>query len=43
MKRRRMLQYSSSDTEISINDELLSSEFMKSKVIRFFIIEVYLL
>lgn len=32
LKRRRMLQYSSSDTDVIINDELLASEFMKSKV-----------
>ncbi|CAA7400608.1 unnamed protein product [Spirodela intermedia] len=32
LKRRRMLQYSSSDTDVSISDELLASEFMKSNI-----------
>ncbi|XP_078441576.1 x-ray induced transcript 1 isoform X2 [Wolffia australiana] len=32
LKRRRMLQYNSSDTDVSISDDLLSCEFMKSKI-----------
>ncbi|CAA6664086.1 unnamed protein product [Spirodela intermedia] len=32
LKRRRMLQYNSSDTDVSISDELLASEFMKSNI-----------
>lgn len=36
LKRRRRLQYSSSDADIGISDELLASEPVKSKVGRIF-------